>query len=375
MLSHARQTVLGVFVVASVGCGGPTSEDVGAPTWEVVGPTVTIGEADGDEGYLFETVAAVAQLPDGRIAVADRGYAEIRIYSPDGRLEAEFGREGEGPGEFSYITEMFVRPPDTLEVYDSGLFRRTSFLPDGTITGSTTYAVSDGRPELYLGRFSGGGAAFSWIDQTAVGTLDREVQPDPMRFGRFGDSGQLEAEIGEGTGLRRSPNGVVPFTPQLHSFLYSDTVFHTDGLRPTINAIAPTGDSAPPIELPVMPVTPDGAEAALRATLQARGDEQSLQRLDRAPEDSIPAVSEVVMDHDGRFWVKQYDPATDAHLAGAWAGVQGGEWWVVPRDGETLGRVSMPPTFRPLWIRGDVMLGVAQDGFGVQRIQRFEIRR
>lgn len=44
--------------------------------------------------------------PDGRVAVADTHNYVVRLYSPEGELLQTIGREGEGPGEFTYLTDV-----------------------------------------------------------------------------------------------------------------------------------------------------------------------------------------------------------------------------------------------------------------------------
>ena len=49
--------------------------------WTVSGvPSLSLGAVDGDHQYLFSEVEAVVLLSDGRLAVADRGSNEIRLF-------------------------------------------------------------------------------------------------------------------------------------------------------------------------------------------------------------------------------------------------------------------------------------------------------
>jgi hypothetical protein len=55
-------------------------------------PWVTVGSHSGDAPYLFTGIAGATRLSDGRIAVADGGTAEIRLFDSAGRFLAKTGR-------------------------------------------------------------------------------------------------------------------------------------------------------------------------------------------------------------------------------------------------------------------------------------------
>lgn len=334
-----------------------------------------MGEVEGDAAYLFQVVSAARRLPDGRLVVADRGQALIRIYGADGSHLIDFGGNGRGPGEFDYISGLMFHPPDTLAVYDSGLFRLTRFLTDGSVVSTQSFSLNDGRPEIFLGRYSDGAMAFAWIDLANAPVETPGVNPDPMRFGRFDRDGDLELVLGSGTGLRRGPRGVMPFTPQLHAFLFQDTIFHTDGIRPEVRVLDATGGRRTSIPLPLRPVDAGDAQAILREGLEADENEALLERLREIPGDSIPVLSEMLMDEFGRFWVKQYDPTSDINWLGAWRGVRGGSWSIVDRSGRLVATMDLPDELQLLSVHADAVVGLTRDELDVQRVQVFEIRR
>ena len=134
------------------------------PAWDGDGwrvcdtPSVVIGRVEGDERYLFGWVNrrnGAVVLRDGRIAVLDGRSALIRVYSPEGEHLEDWGRAGEGPGEFSsYPAEIFPYRGDSILVSeelarrfvifdDRGRFGRNArsemwqrFLPDAFFGGS-----------------------------------------------------------------------------------------------------------------------------------------------------------------------------------------------------------------------------------------------
>lgn len=93
--------------------------------------------AAGGEVELFRPSAALVD-EEGRTFVVDRGNHRILIVGPEGEVVHEFGREGEGPGEFSGIFGVALAR-DTLVVNDNG--RRVHyFTSDGGTVATRSYA-------------------------------------------------------------------------------------------------------------------------------------------------------------------------------------------------------------------------------------------
>ena len=92
------------------------------PTWDGDGwslsdtPTVVIGQRKRDERYLFGSIGGGVVLGDGRIAVLDRLAGLIRVYSSEGTHIEDWGRTGEGPGEFTAATGLFPYRGDSVLV-------------------------------------------------------------------------------------------------------------------------------------------------------------------------------------------------------------------------------------------------------------------
>jgi sugar lactone lactonase YvrE len=77
-------------------------------------------------GIAVDTTAA----HHGRVLVADAKLHQVVVFSADGKLEAEIGQRGEGPGEFNYPTYLAMDPAGLLYVSDSLNFRVQQFDAD-----------------------------------------------------------------------------------------------------------------------------------------------------------------------------------------------------------------------------------------------------
>jgi hypothetical protein len=70
-------------------------------------PVLQIGAIEGPEEYQLFQVSDAVRRTDGTIAVGMRGpNSSIRVYSPQGVFLRQFGRTGEGPGEFRDLATL-----------------------------------------------------------------------------------------------------------------------------------------------------------------------------------------------------------------------------------------------------------------------------
>jgi len=340
-------------------------------------PIASIGVVEGDAPYLFNGITAVRVLPDGRVVVADAGSATVRVFGADGVFERQVGRRGEGPGEFLYLTSLWIAEPDTILAYDGRTVRLSRFLASGVLLESLTFRTDRGLPETYLGLLGDDTHIIRWLQ--LGGVLGATPVADSVLFGRFaGDS--LRGIITTTAGMRRIAvvgdpgySGPLAFSPHPQSAMVGDTLFHSDGLGGRIEAVGAEGQLVRSftVGLPRW----DLEEAAARLESHV-GNSRAVRfplLVEAGGVDEIPTLSDMLADSESLLWVKAYDPATDSHAVGRRR--TGGEWWVLETDGSVVSRVAMPEHFRPLDIRRDLIAGVARDELDVERVVVYELRR
>ena len=112
-------------------------------------PHLVIG-SNTDSAYRFRQVRGVMLLTDGRIAVADGGSLQLRLFSPEGRfLSASAGR-GNAPGQVLNMHWVRRVRGDTIAISsglstlalfsNTGQFVRTTALPSRAEVGSAATA-------------------------------------------------------------------------------------------------------------------------------------------------------------------------------------------------------------------------------------------
>lgn len=366
---HRRPWIVVLVVLAATsGCGTGNDDAEGPAFWSTAAvPLLNVGEQDGAPEYLFDDIRSVRLIGQGGVAVADRGSNSVRVYDEAGVVTATMGRPGEGPGEFSGLAHLELHAPDTLLAYDSGSFRITRYLLDGTRVGERPLGAGAGNAEVYVGTYTDGGAAVASIAPSPRGGTD--IVADRMVVVRYGPDGGAATELGILDGIRRhGGRAVVPFSPFLHATLLHDSVYYTDGMEPTVNVLGASGP-ARTLTLPIPAPDADAAWAVLRSALEER--DQAIWIEDLPPEvasQPIPAVAAMMVDADERIWLKHYEPASDAmHLRGDAMG--GGRWTVVQPSGRVVAEVDVPDGFMPMDAQGMRMAGVQRDALGVERAQ------
>ncbi len=84
---------------------------------------------DGD--VVFAVVEDVAEDEDGNAYIADSGLNTVHVVSPSGEYLRSIGREGEGPGEFRTVSEVFFTNDGKLNVIDTFACKILTFTIDG----------------------------------------------------------------------------------------------------------------------------------------------------------------------------------------------------------------------------------------------------
>jgi hypothetical protein len=191
----ARRENGGCIIIVCVvlilgGCGdppvagvttGPVARAGVIDTWSLeASPLVEIGEADGDEHYLFHDIVSVVRLPNGNIAVLDAGSAQLRFYDGEGRHLRTTGGEGSGPGEYRAPARLYLTHEDSLQVFDSRTRMETTVDTAGTFVRAVRYETREDetftRDAWLYGRMLVDGPMLP-VDRRAVrGALDRIPQ-------------------------------------------------------------------------------------------------------------------------------------------------------------------------------------------------------
>ena len=90
-----------------------------------------VGSALGEAWEEFGTVGRVGFDDAGNLHVFDRVAARVIVVGPDGDFVREFGRRGEGPGEFRSAMDMVVLHDGRVVVADMGHRAYHIFAPTG----------------------------------------------------------------------------------------------------------------------------------------------------------------------------------------------------------------------------------------------------
>ncbi|MDX1394680.1 MAG: hypothetical protein R3195_09815 [Gemmatimonadota bacterium] len=341
-------------------------------------PRRTIGSAAGDPGSQLFQVMGAHRFPDGRIVVANAGTDEIRFYDGEGRLDVAVGRDGEGPGEFGYISSLIVIG-DSIFAYDSDIERMTILSASGDVRGVFRLPPIDDRPPARpLGVFADGSVlANSPYDfgpdarqgfQRLVDTWVRLDPRDGSITGRVGEFPGHEFYLGEVNGVFGSQ--VIPFARRSVSAVAGDVFYFGSQHAFVIDRHGLDGRllSSFRIARPPHPATPADLDGFIANLVERAPSEEVARRLDdhyRAMPlpDRMPAHGRLLVDAVGNLWVEEpsgrfFAPTT---------------WTVLDPAGQWLGSVGMPDGFTPYQIGDDFVLGRLEDELDVEYVVVYEL--
>lgn len=98
----------------------------------------------GDESEMFGYIRDLTIDPQDNIYVADSYELNISVYNSGGEFLREFGREGQGPGEFQTLDGIcWCNKDNNLYIADRRNHRITRFSPEGKLLGATKDTLFD----------------------------------------------------------------------------------------------------------------------------------------------------------------------------------------------------------------------------------------
>lgn len=379
----ARRALVSLAAALVAGCArGERAEEPAASRWRVDAlPAVEIGRGEGEDA-LFRVTSA-ARLPDGRIAVANAGTQQVRLFGPDGEHVASLGRRGGGPGEFQIPLWVGSRG-DSILVWDAMLERLTVFDGTGKLARTAQFPSVGGSFPSVVGTYpdgsllleSGTEEAAAAREQGAWRGTTRLVRasadgrlldtlatvPSQERYSyRGGDgAGQVVEDLpfGRRTVMAISARGIVLGTGEEYRIQLIDTAGRTHDLL-----------RAEWTPRPVSPADVDEYWARM-VTIGGRASagEAQAQRSRVPYPRTLPPYDALLVDAAGALWIKDSQPPRgwdDPDL-----------WRVYSADGDPLASIELPPRVRPQGIGHDWILCIALDAAQreVVRLYRYSRR-
>ena len=358
----------------------PGRPPAGAPLEIEAEAVLSVGVLSGDTLQEFDRVRTPFVFPDGRLVVPLGGSRDIRVFAPDGGFVERLGGEGDGPGEFRYLSAAWPRG-DTIEAFDSSLRRITRFLPDGTV--EVVSITSASRPDV---SFPGGPLGSGWALGGVSGAFDDGR--DRIVFHHFdrsgGDLGALDSIGGMARHFAAGSSGPEPMSPRAVAATDGTRLYLGDTEVPSIRSVR--GPEVPDGEIAWEPAESVSAETALDEVIEEAMSRTAADRGFFTPErlaaapvpDQLSVFWDFLLDPEGFLWIQPYEPLAHALALGARYGGgvgNGGLWWVYTEDGRQAGSIEVPEGLELTRITRTSVVGIRRDALGVESVHVHRVRR
>lgn len=362
---------------------GVTIVESTAPAWPAGGgyriverPLLDLGGVAGDSAQDFIAITDAVRLPSGRIAVADGGAGQVRVFDSRGVLLRRFGTRGAAPGEFRALMWIQALAGDTLAAWDRDAARLTVFAPDGrvarTLVLPDTAAARQGVGVLGSGTL----LAASLVNLDSVRRTG--VVRQRVRYWAIGPEG-ARREVGafwsDELYVERLGNGVrpvrLPFGRAAVTAVTDDVFAYGDGSRYEIGVYGGDGRlrrSARRAAEP-MPVTADDTTRVIAGVLAPVATPEERAPLRRFWSSipyprTMPAFADIVFGPGGELWVEQ-----SRHVG------ERPQHDVFAPDGRWLGTVALPDRFTLYDVGRDYLLGRWKDADDVDHVRLYALIR
>ena len=337
-------------------------------------PIVDLAKGGSGPEYEFFRVRDAARLDDGRIAVANYGTSEVRVYGAEGGFLFSSGRAGQGPGEFERLTSVQPYRGDSLLAFDYWAKRLTLLDSAGVVARVTSLFGQDGSlTDLYAfsdGRFLVQTAA---IAEMASGQGRMRV-PAPLVL--ISDDGTVVDTVAVVAGFETyvfdRGDARPPLPHQLHVAVRDSLVYIAEGEVLEFRVVAQDGTLRRIARLPRYSLeVPEGVRDSIKAAMLSQELPPPLRPTMEAMASAIPtrrpASSGLTVDALGYVWLQEY--VVDGSTSGP------RRWLVFEPSGTWLGYVSMPPSFDLYEVGEDFVLGRSLDALDIETVQVLRLHR
>ena len=268
---------------------------------------ISIGEAEGNENYMFSAPRDIDADSQGNIYVLDYMESTIKKYDPDGKHLFNIGRLGEGPGEFENPRAMCIYPQDEIFVTELSSVNITRLDTEGNYLGTIefghmidSFAVLD-ENSLIIGykAYSQSGSQEPEFEYQ-LGRFD----PSTKEFDVFYAEKQTRtARLSDGSCTLEYPN-FVRWAVESGENIYAAT-----GHKFEVSILSFSGDlmSKFGLDMDPTPVSGDVLKKANEILDRLAGlsvDFKSVRQLIRF----YPMFHSIHCDETGRVWIQRYEP-------------------------------------------------------------------
>jgi hypothetical protein len=347
------------------------------------------GASETDTLQQLFAVRGTVRLRDGRVAVANRGTGDLRVFLASGEFQRSIGRRGSGPEEFGSLFNLFGCADDTLVVYEGRSLATVSNTervsrkapvpghPAGRSTNAVAVSDDCSRVLIESGALSNppqGRAVEQQVEliwMTADSSDRPAAAPVPL-------DGPVVAGVSH---AGQQLTMIVPWREMALWAVSRDTLYVTRADAYRVDVYDPDGRLTRSIiwndELP--PVTrADRSFYEEQRRLMSAVDPDFAQRfVPLSRFSNIPATRRPftrIAAGGGALWAL---PAPSLSAGVPWVeapvDVAGSEWLVFDLDGVLAGRLLVPPGFRPIQFDTRHLTGTYRDDMDITRVRVYEV--
>jgi len=333
---------------------------------------ILAGSLDSPPQSSFDHVAGVARSQSGEIVVLDGGMrSRLTVLSSSGEFLRTIGRNGEGPGEFGWVTSVQIGANDSLFVFDAGRQRLLVFSPDGIWVRSAEYRPVEGERLRTVTHLGGKTWLGRGMDTPLPAPLNQIVQ-DTIILGLLDPTlehldllAALPSLMSTGVNLGgRTGVGAAAFTPIALHATWGSCIFVSTADTSSIQVYSTDGEYLRSFQGPGTrrPVTKQHIEDYVDNRLRgAPKDRQEALRpgfLAAGHAESLPFYFQMLTDRWGYLWLQEYAPPDGL----------GSHWFVVTPSGRVVTEFVLPESLRVYDIYDDGLLGRTSGEFDEEMI-------